>query len=108
MHRHAVIWFVLADRPGGSRESASPLRHTIWLAAMALAAFAIQAAGAQTVGSQVRGQERADRLCGDCHVVTPGREGSRSLGPNLVDYVRDPAVMRTAAHRGQGVRHPGG
>ena len=106
MHRHAVIWFVLADRPGGSRESASPLRHTIWLAAMALAAFAIQAAGAQTVGSQVRGQERADRLCGDCHVVTPGREGSRSLGPNLVEYVRDPAITEMALRSYLQTSHP--
>lgn len=81
-------------------------RLTSLATAAALAAFAVQAAGAQTVGSQVRGQERAEQLCGDCHVVTPGREGSRSLGPNLVDYVRDPAVTEMALRSYLQTSHP--
>ncbi|UEM07870.1 cytochrome c (plasmid) [Skermanella rosea] len=74
--------------------------------ATVLAAFTIQAAGAQTVGSQVRGRERADQLCGDCHVVAPGREGSRSLGPNLVEYVRDPAITEMALRSYLQTSHP--
>ncbi|UEM25303.1 hypothetical protein JL100_035170 (plasmid) [Skermanella mucosa] len=75
--------------------------------AAALVTLAAQAtADAQSVGSPVRGREQADRLCGDCHVVAPGQDGSRSLGPNLAEYVRDPAITEMALRSYLQTSHP--